>query len=243
MADPPDFWEGVAAIPDAMAISEEGPTSLSKQEKYGCLMPVHGAQKAPTPVVSLNGKSAQEYFVEYMQRGRTHPLLTNPDRERANTVMSWFLAMAKPDELELLAPLPISGQQPVDQGKKMKAAKVLHSLVVERLRSAFSDAGAQLPRGLKGKNVVLLMTSIETQKKALKKKVSRWRSASSRHGAKPARTPPPRSKRGQRHAPAPAEAAAAAAALGLGAGSAASARGAQRAPRKDLVFHCGCFAG
>jgi hypothetical protein len=100
---------------------------------------------AQNPVASLDGVTAEAYYLAFMNSSRNHRVLGAQDTNRARVLVLWFDAMATQAERQSLLPSAL-GEDPKDVGEQRKLVARLHFLIKALLRTAFKDRTKGVPR-------------------------------------------------------------------------------------------------
>ena len=158
-------------VPSTGGASEN--TGQVPHRGFGPLVPVRGF--VPSPVASLAGVPAADFFLECMAKGGSLPPLSKADKRRGQLVLDYFSAFATPAERELLLPPPPSREDQApsvrDEGQRRLLGLKFHDLLVEMLRNAFIKASLVVPTGLKKeKKVKMLVGAVESRLDELAKK-------------------------------------------------------------------------
>lgn len=94
------------------------------------------------PKATIKGVNAADYYLDYKRRG-SHLNLERQDQQRAETVVTWYNAMATADERSDFS------DPTKDKGAQRRILKHITKLIKERLYDAFASANVTIPRSVK----------------------------------------------------------------------------------------------
>lgn len=131
----------------ASALQEPSPPQPPPPVKalgaLGSLLSLGGGS---SPTISIAGEKAPSFYLERMAKGGSVPALANKqERNKAETCMKFFNAMANAEERSLLMPPPpaVEGQPPPpkpDNGPRRVLVDKLHGLVLAKLIDPYEHA-------------------------------------------------------------------------------------------------------